>query len=40
MKLKSKDGTDIIDLEGELRKRIASFFALARRTGLAQMIYN
>ena len=35
MKLKSKDGTGIIDLEASLRKRFASFFAVKREDGLS-----
>jgi Cdc6-like AAA superfamily ATPase len=34
MKIKSKDGTGFIDLESELRKRFASFFAVSREDGL------
>jgi hypothetical protein len=35
MKMKSKDGTGIIDLEGQLRNRFASFFSVNREDGLS-----
>lgn len=35
MKIKSKDGTGIIDLEGQLRNRFASFFSVSREDGLS-----